>query len=60
MVKDAKARGLRVTAETCPHYLLREDNDMAQVGPLLKMNPPVRGKDHQERFGTDCSTATST
>jgi dihydroorotase len=48
MVKDAKARGLRVTAETAPHYLLREAKDMADVGPLLKMNPPVRTKDHQE------------
>ncbi len=48
MVKDAKARGLRVTAETGPHYLLREYTDMAEVGPLLKMNPPVRTKDHAE------------
>ena len=46
MVRDAKARGLRVTAETGPHYLLREPKDMAEVGPLLKMNPPVRSKDH--------------
>jgi dihydroorotase len=48
MVKDAKARGMRITAETGPHYLLREPKDMAEVGPLLKMNPPVRGKDHAE------------
>lgn len=48
MVKDAKARGLRVTAETGPHYLFREPGDMAKVGPLLKMNPPVRSKDHGE------------
>lgn len=48
LVRDAKARGLRVTAETGPHYLLREPKDMAQVGPLLKMNPPVRTKDHAE------------
>src|SRR5206468_1351608 len=47
-IRDAKARGLRVTAETCPHYLLREDKDMAEVGPLLKMNPPVRSKEHQD------------
>jgi dihydroorotase len=46
IVKDAKARGLRVTCETGPHYLLREDKEMAQVGSLLKMNPPVRSKDH--------------
>lgn len=48
MIKDAKARGLRVTAETAPHYLLREAKDMNEVGPLLKMNPPIRSKDHQE------------
>ena len=42
MVRDAKARGLRFTAETQPHYLLRVDTDMKDVGPLLKMNPPVR------------------
>lgn len=48
MVRDAKARGLRVTAETGPHYLLREYKDMAEVGPLLKMNPPVRTRDHAE------------
>jgi dihydroorotase len=48
MVRDAKARGLRVTAETGPHYLLREPADMAEVGPLLKMNPPVRTRDHGE------------
>ena len=42
MVRDGKARGLRFTAETQPHYLLRVDTDMKDVGPLLKMNPPVR------------------
>lgn len=48
MVKDAKTRGLRVTAETGPHYLLREPQDMAKAGSLLKMNPPVRSRDHGE------------
>jgi len=48
IVRDAKARGLRVTAETGPHYLLREPKDMAQWGSLLKMNPPVRSRDHGE------------
>ena len=48
LVRDGKARGLRYTAETQPHYLLRVASDMAQVGPLLKMNPPVRGKEHQD------------
>jgi dihydroorotase len=48
MVRSAKARGLRFTAETGPHYLLRTDRDLAVSGPLLKMNPPVRGKEHQD------------
>ena len=48
MLRDAKARGLRFTAETQPHYLLRTDKDYAVSGPLLKMNPPVRGKEHQD------------
>ena len=48
MVRDGKARGLRFTAETQPHYLLRVDSDMTRVGPLLKMNPPVRSKEHQD------------
>jgi len=48
MVRDAKARGLRFSAETQPHYLLRVASDMAEVGPLLKMNPPVRSKEHQD------------
>jgi dihydroorotase len=48
LIKEAKARGLRVTAETCPHYLLREGDEMAKIGPLLKMNPPVRSREHAE------------
>jgi dihydroorotase len=48
MIKEAKSRGLRVTAETAPHYLLMEADDMKKVGPLLKMNPPVRSKDHAD------------
>jgi dihydroorotase (multifunctional complex type) len=48
MVRNAKARGLRFTAETQPHYLLRTASDLAKVGPLLKMNPPVRSKEHQD------------
>lgn len=48
IIRNAKARGLRVTAETGPHYLMRESKDLAEVGPLLKMNPPVRTKEHQD------------
>jgi len=48
MVRDAKARGVRVTAETTPHHLLRDSREMEKFGPLLKINPPVRSSDHGE------------
>lgn len=48
LVRDAKARGQDVTGETGPHYLLRDAADLRDVGPLLKMNPPVRSREHGE------------
>ena len=36
MVKDAKARGLRVTAETQPHYLLREPRGHGRGRPAAE------------------------
>ena len=32
-------------AETCPQYLLLSDEEMAKVGPLAKIGPPLREKD---------------
>lgn len=48
MVRAAKARGQDVTAETCPHYLFFESADLARLGPLLKVNPPVRDATHRD------------
>lgn len=48
LVSQAKADGVQVTAETCPHYLLIDGFEIKRLGPLLKMNPPVRGLDHTE------------
>jgi len=41
VIRRAKARGVRVTAETCPHYLLLTDEDLQEDG-RFKMNPPLR------------------
>ncbi len=38
----AKAAGADVTAETCPHYLVLDDADMAALGARGKINPPLR------------------
>jgi allantoinase len=36
------AEGLRVSTETCPHYLRFSEDDMARQGGRLKINPPLR------------------
>lgn len=43
LVRRAKARGLRVSCETAPHYLLLCDEDLQEEG-RFKMNPPIRGR----------------
>lgn len=42
MIRRAKADGINVTCEVCPHNLIFTDEDVAEYGTLLKMNPPLR------------------
>ena len=42
MVAAAKAKGVNVTSETCPHYLVFCDDDLERLGAVLKSAPPVR------------------
>ncbi|HEY1411027.1 MAG TPA: dihydroorotase family protein, partial [Rhodopila sp.] len=39
---DAKARGVDITGETCPHYLFLSADDYARCGGVIRVNPPVR------------------
>jgi len=49
IVQQAKDAGLPVTAETCPHYLLLDGKtEMQKHGTILKINPPVRTREHGE------------
>ena len=41
IIREAKKRGVRVTAETGPHYLMFTDMDLQESGSW-KMNPPIR------------------
>jgi len=43
LVRAAKRRRIRVTTETCPHYLTFTRKDMKEQGPYLKMNPCLKG-----------------
>lgn len=38
----AKARGVDITGETCPCYLLLDSRDYARLGSIIRVNPPVR------------------
>lgn len=42
LIRDAKARGVKVTAETCPHYLLLTDRALESRDADYRMNPPLR------------------
>jgi len=42
MVREAKARGVRVTAEACPHHFSLTEESVRGFNTLAKMNPPLR------------------
>ena len=47
-LREAKSRGLNVTAETAPHYLFLTDEAVRQSGTHAKMNPPLRSAEDRE------------
>jgi dihydroorotase len=42
LIREAKARGLNVTAETSPHYFCLTEDLLKEYDPNLKVNPPLR------------------
>lgn len=42
LLREAKARGVKITAETCPHYFSLTDDIILGFDPVTKVNPPVR------------------
>lgn len=47
LIRQAKARGVDVTSETAPHYLVLCDEDMQEDG-CFKMNPPLRSREDKQ------------
>ena len=45
---EAKARGVEITGETCPHYLLLSEADYDKFGGIVRVNPPVREAPNQQ------------
>ncbi len=49
LVRQAKKRGLPVTAETAPHYLVLTDRAVSGYDTSAKVNPPLRSEEDRER-----------
>ena len=50
LVQRAKAGGQAVTAETCPHYLVLNEDHVKELKAYGKMNPPIRSKEEVEKL----------
>jgi allantoinase len=50
LVAEARRRGVDVTAETCPHYLLLTDEDVVRLGAPAKCFPPFRSEARRQKL----------
>lgn len=48
VIAEARARGVDVTCETCPHYLVFAEDDLEAIGALLKCAPPLRTTEERD------------
>ena len=47
LVAEARARGVDVSCETCPHYLVLTEDDVERLGAVAKCAPPLRPRGEQ-------------
>ena len=47
-LREGKARGVDITGETCPHYLLLSTDDYHDLAGIIHVNPPVREARNRE------------
>ena len=47
MAAEARAQGVDVSIETCPHYLFFTEDDVERLGAVAKCAPPLRRADEQ-------------
>ena len=50
MLAEAKQAGLKITAETCPHYLTFCSEDVPDGATEFKCCPPIREKENCEQL----------
>ena len=56
LVAEARARGLDVSCETCPHYLVLDEWDLERLGAVAKCAPPLRPHAEQEALWGQIAT----
>jgi allantoinase len=49
-LSEAKSEGVRITAETCPHYLALAAEEIADGATEFKCCPPIRERENRERL----------
>ena len=50
VISKFKNKGQSITAETCPHYLFKNEKDVIKSGPFGKINPPIRYQKDQKKL----------
>lgn len=50
MIRDAKARGVKVTCETAPHYFSFTEQELLRRDADFRMNPPLRREDDKKEI----------
>ncbi|MDX1746649.1 MAG: amidohydrolase family protein, partial [Halobacteriales archaeon] len=53
IVREAKAKGIDVTAETMPHYLWFTEEVMREKGNVARIQPPIRDADERDLLWTE-------
>jgi allantoinase len=50
LIAEARASGVDVSCETCPHYLTLTEDDMLKLGAIAKCAPPLRPPEEREQL----------
>jgi len=53
LIEYYRGLGARVSGETCAHYLALSEDDVAALGPVAKVNPPIRDAAAREGLWAD-------
>jgi len=58
MLREAKAAGLKITAETCPHYLTFAAEEIPDRATEFKCCPPIRERENREQLWSALGSGT--